>query len=728
MKTNLLGLCALLLFSCTNEDFLETGKEGKACDYISFGIAPYGHVQTKGSTRTDAQTYATSTSLILRSPDTADTLCMRATVTDGIEGSGRKAITRGTPVTADGFYNQFQVLALQDDAMRFNQTVTQSGSNWTTEDTYYWPGADHTLSFYAWAPATGSFTDTPTGPDDLDFTYTVPEAATDQKDLVVAKRENIQGDYKQAVNLTFYHLCTAVKFVVGNEIQPGTIERVALKGVKYEGTFDLGTATDPDNAQWTLNENTRDFTQLLKQTTTGNETEGTEITSGESTFMMLPQTLPEGATVEVVFTDDNGTRRTLSADIGGMEWPMGKTVTYKLSITPAYEFKLEDENPTLDAHYEIFKTNLIVTDVPAGTAWTITADNNATIQNQSEMNDWAKQGYWTDSSINSEGDRTGSARGKMTYQGTGSGKFPITIFVPENIGDETRTVKLTVTLGGKTIQTLTINQLSPSWYGSFGCERIEGDKEPWGFYWESDYKLVYDLRSCDNDSRESIRQYISWTKFLHGISSLLEGTWLEILFTWIFGDDIPDLSFVDMDTSHIGGLIGGQTIADEITIDLGSLIPSGIAEKIDNGPQNTRDIYNFKGIQLVNEIISRIENIPGYQLKEIGTGIFPTNNAAIACMKLNSWNIVTVSIPLQEDQEILKLTSETDMPDWFLPASGEVKGINDNEYPLEDYYWTSTSVTNSSTHAYKYDASGNTSHEQRDQALHVRAVRKNPNN
>lgn len=46
---------------------------------------------------------------------------------------------------------------------------------------------------------------------------------------------------------------------------------------------------------------------------------------------MIPQTLPDGAQIEVVFTDNSGTDYTLTADIKGTEWPIGKTVIYKIS-------------------------------------------------------------------------------------------------------------------------------------------------------------------------------------------------------------------------------------------------------------------------------------------------------------------------------------------------------------------------------------------------------------
>ena len=177
-----------------------------------------------------------------------------------------------------------------------------------------------------------------------------------------------------------------------------------------------------------------------------------------------------------------------------------------------------------------------------------------------------------------------------------------------------------------------------------------------------------------------------------------------------------------METSHIeDGSWLGATIADEITINLGTVQASGIATSDDDGQRNTRDVYNFEGIQLVNEIINRIQNITGFAVSTEGSGTFPTDNASIACMKLNSWNIVEA-----QDDYILKLSSETDNPDWYLPARNEMSGITDAEYPLEGEYWTSTAVTNNNQEAYKYIAGGTTSLEQRDAVLHVRAVRKKP--
>ena len=102
--------------------------------------------------------------------------------------------------------------------------------------------------------------------------------------------------------------------MTGSQMQPGTIRSVTLKGVRYNGSYDLATG------EWTLNDDVINFTQSLDKEMSGSETDGTEVATGEATFMMLPQTLPTGAKVEVVFHSNvTGEERTLEAIIGGME-------------------------------------------------------------------------------------------------------------------------------------------------------------------------------------------------------------------------------------------------------------------------------------------------------------------------------------------------------------------------------------------------------------------------
>ena len=96
--TTVLCLCTLLLSACSNEDFPEQVEGEKPCDYICFGISPDESAQTKGSVQAKAKEY-TSDRFVLRSADSADTLCVRTIVSEGIQGAAStdKAITRGTP-------------------------------------------------------------------------------------------------------------------------------------------------------------------------------------------------------------------------------------------------------------------------------------------------------------------------------------------------------------------------------------------------------------------------------------------------------------------------------------------------------------------------------------------------------------------------------------------------------------------------------------------------------
>lgn len=78
-------LSCLLLFSCNDEDFLADNGNitGNACDNICFGISPDRNIQTRGNAASGEDGY-TSGQFVLRSRDSADTLCVRATVSDGI--------------------------------------------------------------------------------------------------------------------------------------------------------------------------------------------------------------------------------------------------------------------------------------------------------------------------------------------------------------------------------------------------------------------------------------------------------------------------------------------------------------------------------------------------------------------------------------------------------------------------------------------------------------------
>lgn len=683
-------LLCTLLFSCNNEDFLESGNPEKACDNICFGISSDKNVQTRGYAGSDDEGY-TANRFVLRSNDSADTLCVRAIVSDGINVSGfegEQALTRATPVGKDNFYNKFHVLAYWSkngapvDQFYMNTNASNvaasvgTGAIWSTEQIYYWPGADHSFQFYAWAPTDAGGLTTPSSPQEKSLAYTVPEAAADQKDIVVATTDEIQGDNNAAVPLTFKHICTAVRFAVGSQMQPGQIKSVALKGVKNAGTYDMAA----DN--WSLGDATVNFSQTLNKETTGTEANGDAITTSEGTFMMLPQTLPAGATVEVVFVNANNEDRTLTASIGNTEWKMGTTVTYKLSITPEYELEFVSQPEMQDAHYVIYPITIKSGDkLPAG-GWTLTSNDAANVtfveKDKFVNNDvqaLVDAGYWLD-----------GYNGTSTLTSTTTGEVQVYVFLKENATEADRNITLSLkpaAQGNYEAKEFSFTQYCPAWNNGIGVERIQDGNYPWGFSWDSNMKITYNLG--------------------RGLGPILASLYIKIFVNY---------SYV---TSNWGGVLTDF----KVTIDFSKVGTLTTATDLNDGNKNTWELYSFNGLNDASVLMAQIESWGGVPDKTLPAN--PSEFAARACAMKNKYSVQTET-DITGNTVYLPVLDQANMV-WYLPAQNEAANMNDN---LSGDYWTSTAITDPGTTAYKYTVGGSTSPEDRDSAIHVRAVRQKP--
>ena len=683
-------LLCTLLFSCNNEDFLESGNPEKACDNICFGISSDKNVQTRGYAGSDDEGY-TADRFVLRSDDSADTLCVRAIVSEGINVSGfegEQALTRATPVGKDNFYNKFHVLAYWSkngapvDQFYMNTNASNvaasvgTGAIWSTEQIYYWPGADHSFQFYAWAPTDAGGLTTPSSPQEKSLAYTVPEAAADQKDIVVATTDEIQGDNNAAVPLTFKHICTAVRFAVGSQMQPGQIKSVALKGVKNAGTYDMAA----DN--WSLGDATVNFSQTLNKETTGTEANGDAITTSEGTFMMLPQTLPAGATVEVVFVNANNEDRTLTASIGNTEWKMGTTVTYKLSITPEYELEFVSQPEMQDAHYVIYPITIKSGDkLPAG-GWTLTSNDAANVtfveKDKFVNNDvqaLVDAGYWLD-----------GYNGTSTLTSTTTGKVQVYVFLKENATEADRNITLSLkpaAQGNYEAKEFSFTQYCPAWNNGIGVERIQDGDYPWGFSWDSNMKITYNLG--------------------RGLGPILASLYIKIFVNY---------SYV---TSNWGGVFTDF----KVTIDFSKVGTLTTATDLNDGNKNTWELYSFNGMNDASALMAQIESWGGKPDKTLPAN--PSEFAARACAMKNKYSVQTET-DIKGNTVYLPVLDQANMV-WYLPAQNEAANMNDN---LSGDYWTSTAITDPGTTAYKYTAGGSTSSENRNSAIHVRAVRQKP--
>ena len=675
-------LLSVTLFSCSSDVPYEH-TDYSTTDNICFGISDSGN----GTRAAAANEAITTDRYVLRSSESSDTLCVRAVVSDGIGKAAAKHATRASMQTT--MYDQFNVVAQlkKSDgniAPRYymNEVATKQGVVWQPSSSiYYWPD-NGSLRFLAWAPLDAELDESPVKPsEDVNKTtikYTVPADLSKQRDLVAAAtgyNASPAGGVCAPVSLQFKHLCTAVVVKTGATMAPGTIKSVTVTNVRNSGTYDMLRSA------WTLNNATTSYTVSPNMATGSTTAEGTKLNADDATFMLLPQTLGAESKLEVMFHDNiSGRDRLLTASLNGAEWPMGKTVTYRLSITPEYELEFTSEPQVQDAHYVIYPIKIKVDPGLTG-GWKLKS-TSPKVTLRKNLTELEEVGYWIEED-----------RGTQTIEGTESGDITVYAFLEENVTNAERDVVLELSPKGfpsATPAKFTIRQLCPSWNADgLGCERIEGKKYQWGFLWGDNMKMVYTVPG--------------W---------ILKKWWVEIVLTWF--NDYGKYITVDRDS---------WSTSFRVTIDFNKIPSPNVAKSPTDGIKNSSELYNFNGISDVSALIKRLENWGGTTNQTFPLN--PTEFAVRAAVMKNKFNKeVQTSAGETIERPILKSENLV----WYLPAKEEITAIVDNEYPLQGNYWTSTAsdISEDDENAYKYILNSGASLEKRTTLLNVRAVRKRP--
>lgn len=675
-------LLSVTLFSCSSDVPYEN-TDYSTTDNICFGISDSGN----GTRAAAANEAITTDRYVLRSSESSDTLCVRAVVSDGIGKAAAKHATRASMQTT--MYDQFNVVAQlkKSDgniAPRYymNEVATKQGDVWQPSSSiYYWPD-NGSLRFLAWAPLDAELDESPVKPsEDVNKTtikYTVPAELSKQRDLVAAAtgyNASPAGGVCAPVSLQFKHLCTAVVVKTGATMAPGTIKSVTVTNVRNSGTYDMLRSA------WTLNDATTSYTVSPNMATGSTTAEGTKLNADDATFMLLPQTLGADSKLEVMFHDNiSGRDRLLTASLNGAEWPMGKTVTYRLSITPEYELEFTSEPQVQDAHYVIYPIKIKVDPGLTG-GWKLKS-TSPKVTLRKNLTELEEVGYWIEED-----------RGTQTIEGTESGDITVYAFLEENVTNAERDVVLELSPKGfpsATPAKFTIRQLCPSWNADgLGCERIEGKKYQWGFLWGDNMKMVYTVPG--------------W---------ILKKWWVEIVLTWF--NDYGKYITVDRDS---------WSTSFRVTIDFNKIPSPNVAKSPTDGIKNSSELYNFNGISDVSALIKRLENWGGTTNQTFPLN--PTEFAVRAAVMKNKFNkevqsagTETIERPILKNENLV----------WYLPAKDEFTTIVDDEYPLQGNYWTSTAsdISEDDENAYKYILNSGASLEKRTTLLNVRAVRKRP--
>ena len=702
--------------ACQQDEIIEMTKPMPQGEYISFHIQR-GWDYDEISRSAESEYGKHESDHLLTSADKSESIEMNA-YQQPIDSWFDDNRSRGSMITSASF-NEFMAFGYQTKdgttTQIFNTHHQKEGGMWeqpkgaadsNNRDGYYWPGAEYTCNFFSIALSDGKLNDqsfikeeggyVKTNTNDagqiVSFDYTVPDAAVDQPDIMVAATGNVKGDGSEVATLNFKHILSAINIKVGvktgeTTMPEGTIQSITFKNVYGKGNYNIV------NGSWSGMREANDIrnfsVNLGSGFNTDNISQTTPVTTGTATFMMIPQTLPSNAEIEVVFKHKIGTTSTISASLSGMSWPMGTEINYLISISPEGELKFSSTIPVVDAHYVIvpFKiTNNIST---SNKTWRLTAyDNNGNdigIYLRTELSTLQSQGYWTYNEFGSDG---------KEISRSSTGEVQVYAFIPENNSTSQRDIKLSLYAGSNTepVTTMSFTQLG---LGGANNERIEETGYvPWGFNWDSNTKIIYTF------------EYDFWKRII------------STIYSWFS----PIIS-----VDRIGSIINPTGFT--VTVNLGAISTSNIGvESTTDGWTNTSNIYNYEGISSVADLKSILDEWVKENNGKITSGAWPSNPkefAARTCVMKNRF-LKDTSSESGVNVDVAKL-QDTDLV-WYLPASTEYSTLETAEksstYKLEGVYWTSTAPANNTSQAYKYTAGTGSSLEDRNNYHKVRCMRK----
>lgn len=202
---------------------------------------------------------------------------------------------------------------------------------------WLWPTNDYRLSFYAYHPyGNSAFTmvSNATVKGIPTYSYVVPEDVRHHADVMTAHVLDQTGGQSGAVNLSFRHHCTALKFILTNSgEEPMEVRSVTIKGVKNSGTLKNGT--------WTVASSVSDFTLACDTIVPSGETVNL---TGDNYMFMIPQTLSSASIILET------AKNTFKSSITGT-WVAGQMEVYSMDANDAIDYlrftALEDGTFTL---------------------------------------------------------------------------------------------------------------------------------------------------------------------------------------------------------------------------------------------------------------------------------------------------------------------------------------------------------------------------------------------
>jgi hypothetical protein len=252
-------------------------------------------------------------------------------------GKGKKVKTRGTQLSDPSSITSMGISCYKGSDLVFENyhASRNTAKNFMLANNEVNMPQDGKVTFYAYQPYNTNGVEYVSNNT---FKYTAPDAIASQPDVLYAINDYSFSNNDKVVNLKFNHALTAVRFVVGDELLSGTITRITLKNIRYIGTFDI-----PSKA-WTIEEtdaNKKTFTLSGLSKLTSNVT----LTENGEYFMMVPQTLPADAAIEVEYSSPFQPAKVFTIGLSGT-WSAGTTLTYAIGSSSVKVLTVKANFPT----------------------------------------------------------------------------------------------------------------------------------------------------------------------------------------------------------------------------------------------------------------------------------------------------------------------------------------------------------------------------------------------
>lgn len=687
-------LSAVMLLSCSDDEQGRAQWHGRE---IGFDVARTSDMPSRGDDSA-RKLCAVADTFFISDPDDPDYSLICTTETSDIAPTSRSMITSEQDIKSLGVvaYGNWYAPVLMD-----NEEYVR-GSNGifstTSQAVKYWPEeSDRKIDFYVYTPYIKDATK-----GNADHTApTLSYDATSQHDLMLAVSKNVANP-GGPVPLSFSHLLAGVRVLITSLPTGAKATSVSFSGVKSQGSIEMSE----NSPSWTLDATTKNISGTITTNAEGKQ---------EAVLTMLPQTFTANSVKLTVEIEEAGRTRSISAFIPASEWKMGLRTTYNISVKD-YEVIFEDENNNLaDAHYVIYKTTLTTKDIPSYVPWTLEASASdgadVTIQYEADANEYAKDGFWTDT-LDDKGNIS-SARGTKNISGNGSiSKKSVYVFLPENITDSDREIKFSVKIGNevKELTGATIIQKHPAWVGDIGWEQIEESKGQFGFNWTRKVAYVYVFTGLYRSFCQKI------------IDTEGAGSYASVDRFWYSPDNILKSGYrfyILIDYSKFNNL-------ENLAIS-------------DNGMENTKKLYEFgkgaltcafedmiinmKKTNNENENAFRIGDNHGDAPQTIGKNENIKSAAMANVLKKNKYTLEKAVITggSGEDLQIKAILSDIK---WYMPSINEFNSLpsTDVDPIIASDTWSSNASSTDQTKSYL----GNGALEDRKVVHKIRAVCRRP--